>query len=103
MSAAKSTVAYIGEAAEAAGFRLAGAHAAAPAAEDVPAAFAAALASAQVVIVSARGAAQLAPARLEAALALMRPLVLIVPAVDEPPHPLDPATRVARQLGLEMQ
>jgi hypothetical protein len=28
--------------------------------------------------------------------------VLITPDADTPPHPLDPATRVARQLGLEM-
>jgi vacuolar-type H+-ATPase subunit F/Vma7 len=103
MSEVSSTVTYIGDAAEAAGFRLAGAYAAAPAMEDVPAVFAQALASSQVVIVSARCAAQIAPARLESALALARPLVLIAPATDEPPHPLDPATRVARQLGLDMQ
>jgi len=99
----KNTVAYIGEAAEAAGFRLAGAHATAPAAEEVMTAFTAALASAQVVIVSSRCAAQLPPAQLETALALPRPLVLIEPATDGSPHLLDPATRVARQLGLDMQ
>jgi vacuolar-type H+-ATPase subunit F/Vma7 len=103
MSAAKSTVAYLGDAADAAGYRLAGAYALAPAGEDVPAAFAQALASSQVVIVAARCAAQIPPARLEAALAQLRPLVLIEPVADEPPHPLDPATRVARQLGLELQ
>ena len=95
------TVAYLGEAADAAAFRLAGADALAPPAEDVAAAFERALASARVVILSARCAAQLAPARLEAALARLQPLVLITPDTDTPPHPLDPATRVARQLGLE--
>ncbi|MGE5338292.1 MAG: hypothetical protein ACM3PU_10710 [Gemmatimonadota bacterium] len=103
MTRIAGTVAYIGEAADAAAYRLAGALAAAPAAEVVGNVFERALASSRVVIVSARSAAHIAPARLEAALARIEPLVLIAPAPDEPAHPLDPATRVARQLGLETQ
>ncbi len=99
MKEARATVAYLGDAAEAAGFRLAGAVAMTPAPDEVDAAFARALASARVVIVGARCAQQLAPSRLEAALMKTQPLVLIVPA--GPAHPLDPAARVARQLGLE--
>jgi vacuolar-type H+-ATPase subunit F/Vma7 len=94
-----ATIAYLGDAAEAAGFRLAGAVAISPAPDEVESAFARALASARVVIVSARCASLLAPARLEAALTKSHPLVLIAPG--EPVHPLDPAARVARQLGLE--
>ncbi len=103
MTSVAGTVAYIGEAADAAAYRLAGAQTAAPAAEEVASAFERALTSSRLVIVSARCAAQIAPARLEAALARIEPLVLIAPELDEPPHALDPATRVARQLGLETQ
>lgn len=103
MSDGLATFAYLGEAAEAAAFRLAGAEAQAPEADEVDAAFERALATARVVIVSPRCAALLAPVRLDAALARVPPLVLIAPMPNEAPPALDPAARVARQLGLELQ
>ncbi len=96
---ARAAVAYLGDAPEAAGFRLAGALAFAPAPDEVEAAFAQALAAARVVIVDARCALRIAPARLEKALMRTHPLVLIAPGAAA--HPLDPAARVVRQLGLE--
>lgn len=94
-----ATVAYLGSAPEAAGFRLAGALT--PATGTVADAFELALAQAAVVIVAAEVAAEIPAARLEAALARSAPLVVIAPQRGEPPHPLDPAERVRRQLGLE--
>lgn len=94
------TLAYLGSEPEAAGWRLAGALALAPAAGEETAAFAQARAAASLVIVSGEVARALPAPVLEAALAALKPLLLILPD-DGEALPLDPAERVRRQLGLE--
>jgi len=91
--------AYIGNALDAAGFRLAGVRASAPESGDVLAAFEAA-AGCQAVFITPAAAAQLPRPLLEAAMTAARPLVVLVPE-DGAPSPLDPAERVRAQLGLE--
>jgi vacuolar-type H+-ATPase subunit F/Vma7 len=93
-------LAYIGDAVEAAGYRLAGARAYAPAPGEEAAALAQARGLAQVVLLSRGVAAALPRGDLEAALAALQPLVAIVPEGGGI-SPLDPAERVRAQLGLE--
>lgn len=90
---------YIGNALDAAGFRLAGVQSCAPEPGDELAAFKAA-AGCQAVFISADVAARLPRAVLEAAMTASRPLLVLVPG-DGAPSPLDPAERVRAQLGLE--
>jgi vacuolar-type H+-ATPase subunit F/Vma7 len=98
--AARTALAYVGGAVEAAGFRLAGAQAFTPAPGEEAAALARARAAAAVVLLSGEVAAALPRAALEAAQAALQPLLAIVPARGEV-SPLDPAERVRAQLGLE--
>ena len=93
-------LAYVGDAVDAAGFRLAGARVFAPSAGGEAAALRQAREEAQVVLLSREVAAALPRGELEAALAAVQPLVAIVPAGVEI-SPLDPAERVRAQLGLE--
>ena len=93
--------AYIGNALEAAAWRLAGAAAFAPDAGDETLALKQASRAAEVVLLEAQVAARLPPAVLEAALARVSPLVAIVPDTNTAPLPIDPPERVRRQLGLE--
>lgn len=93
-------LAYVGDAAQAAGFRLAGARVFSPAPGEESAALAQARASAQVVLLAAEVAAALPRAELLQAQAALQPLLAIVPQ-GEALCPLDPAERVRAQLGLE--
>jgi vacuolar-type H+-ATPase subunit F/Vma7 len=96
------TVAYLGNALDAAGWRLAGALTFAPAAGEAVAALAAARQAAALVLLDSETASALPPDVLEPALVALQPLVLVLPdAGDAPPPPFDPAERVRRQLGLE--
>lgn len=97
---ARVPLAYIGDAVDAAGFRLAGARVFTPLAGEEGAALAQARGAAQLVLLSREAAAAVPRAELEKALAALQPLVAIVPEGDEL-SPLDPAERVRAQLGLE--
>lgn len=97
---ARTALAYVGNAADAAGFRLAGARVFSPAEGDEAAAMKRARSAAQVVLLSPEVAAALPRSDLEAALAALQPLVAIVPD-SHGISPLDPAERVRAQLGLE--
>ena len=97
---ARIALAYVGDAVDAAGFRLAGARVFTPAAGEEAAALAHARDIAQVVLLSRDVAAALPRGELEAALAALQPLAVIVPDGGEI-SPLDPAERVRAQLGLE--
>jgi vacuolar-type H+-ATPase subunit F/Vma7 len=93
--------AYVGNAEDAAGFRLAGVRCWAPR-DDARAALRAALASGvEVVFVTTDMAQTLPRAELDAALAAGHPLLVLVPEPDGEASPLDPAQRVRAQLGLE--
>lgn len=96
------TLAYLGNAQDAAGWRLAGALATAPMPGTEVQAFRAALNAAAVVLVAADVARELPAELLEPALAALQPLVLVLPdAAGGAPLASDPAERVRRQLGLE--
>jgi vacuolar-type H+-ATPase subunit F/Vma7 len=94
-----STVAYLGDVANAAGFRLAGLRTWTPGPGEELAAFRAALAACDAVLVSAAVAMRLPRDELDSALAAGRPLTVLVP--DGTPCPYDPAARVSLQLGLD--
>lgn len=96
------TLAYLGNAHDAAGWRLAGAIATAPMPGTEVQAFRAALSAAAVVLVATEVARELPAELLEPALAALQPLVLVLPdAAGGAPLASDPAERVRRQLGLE--
>lgn len=97
---ARIALAYVGDAVEAAGYRLAGARVFTPAPGEEAAALAQARETAQVVLLSPAVAAALPRGTLEAAQAALQPLLAIVPG-DVEVSPLDPAERVRTQLGLE--
>lgn len=92
---------FLGDELSAAGYRLAGVDVRAPSPGDEAASFAAALKEARMVLVSSRCAAGIPPAALEAALALISPLVMVVPEWDGTPLASEPANKVRRVLGLE--
>ena len=92
---------YLGDEIGATGFRLAGAEVRVPGAGEEAAAFASALAEAELVLVSAPVAARLPARVLDRALAALSPMTVVVPDLAaESPWP-DPAERLRRQLGLE--
>jgi len=95
-----SALAYVGNAIDAAGFRLAGALCW-DARDNVQTAFEQACASAEVVLLDPQAAEALPRHQLDAALASGHPLTVIVPRPGGVPNPLDPAERVQGQLGLE--
>src|SRR5512137_1814003 len=95
----RAALAYVGDAIEAAGFRLAGARTYVPAPGGEEAALARARAAAQVVLLSAAVAEALPRVPLDAALAAQQPLLVIVPDRDGRISPADPAERVRAQLG----
>ena len=97
---ARIALAYVGDAVDAAGYRLAGARVFVPTAGQEAAAMAQARDIAQVVLISREVAAAMPRGELEAALAALQPLAAIVPEAGET-SPLDPAERVRSQLGLE--
>ena len=95
------TIAFIGDAVMASGYRLAGVATYVPEAGDELAAFEQVLERATVVLVSLDTALRLPAWRLERAIGAKAPLVLIVPDTDGRGSPIDPAARVRRQLGFE--
>jgi vacuolar-type H+-ATPase subunit F/Vma7 len=97
---ARAVLAYVGDAVESAGFRLAGARVYSPARGEEAAALAQAREAAQVVLLSPTIAAALPRSELEAAQAALQPLLAIVPGAGDV-SPCDPAERVRAQLGLE--
>lgn len=96
-------IAFLGEASEAAAFRLCGVRTWAPAAGGETAALDAALAQTALVLVSAPLARRLPAAILEAAFQRSAPLVLIIPEPDGTALEIDPIVRVRRQLSLQME
>jgi vacuolar-type H+-ATPase subunit F/Vma7 len=96
-----SPIAFVGDAVMASGYRLAGVVVHVPAPGEETAAFERALGAARVVLIALDTALRIPLPRLEQAIAAPAPLVLIVPDPDARPSPVDPATRVRRQLGLE--
>jgi vacuolar-type H+-ATPase subunit F/Vma7 len=92
--------AYVGNAVDAAGFRLAGLQSWAPDRGAELAAFRAARTSADAVFITLAVAEHLPRAELDAALAGDRPVVVLIPE-STGANPLEPAERVRAQLGLE--
>ena len=92
--------AYVGNAVDAAGYRLAGMQSWAPDRGAELAAFRAARASAEAVFITVAVAEQLPRAELDAALAGDRPVVVLIPE-SAGASPLEPAERVRAQLGLD--
>jgi hypothetical protein len=86
---------------EAAGWRLAGARALCVNADDAMHQLVAARRTAAMIVLSPGFAAQLPATELDAALAALQPLTVILPF--EPLLPADPAERARRQLGLESE
>lgn len=94
-------VAFIGDEVSAAGYRLAGVRSYVPAQGEEAAVLAAARAEAALVLITAQRAAQVPAAELAAALAALRPLVLVVPDVRGLARPADLGKLVRKQLGME--
>jgi vacuolar-type H+-ATPase subunit F/Vma7 len=92
---------YIGDEASAAGFRLAGARVRVPSEGEEAAAFAAARADADLVLVSAAIAARLRGSIVEGAQAALAPLTLVVPDLRGEASVPDLAARLRHELGLE--
>ncbi len=92
--------AYVGNAVDAAGYRLAGVQSWAPDRGAELAAFRAARANAEAVFITLAVAEQLPRAELDVALAGDRPVVVLIPE-STGANPLEPAERARMQLGLE--
>ena len=92
---------YLGDEVAAAGYRLAGAQVHVPARDEVNAVFDEACARAPLVLVSAAIALHIDATRMRAALAALRPLVLIVPDAQGDVARPDLAARLRGQLGME--
>ena len=94
-------VIYIGDELTAAGFRLAGARILLPAAGEEAASLAQAQTDAQLILLSADVAARIQRAALDAALAALAPLTLVVPdLLGRQPVP-DRTQRLRRRMGME--
>jgi vacuolar-type H+-ATPase subunit F/Vma7 len=91
---------YVGDEVSAAGWRLAGVATRGPGAGQEAGALDAAMAEAPLVLVSAAVAARIDAARLEAALAGLQPLVLVVPDPQGRTPLPDLAARLRAQLGI---
>jgi vacuolar-type H+-ATPase subunit F/Vma7 len=99
--ATRAALAFVGDAVHAAAYRLAGARVFTPAPGGEGAALAQARAAAQVVLLSPEIAAAVERSDLDAALAALQPLAVLVPGDGGEISPFDPAERVRAQLGLE--
>ena len=97
-----TTVAFIGDAARAAGFRLAGVRTWSPEPGHEACALEEALEQAGVVVLSAALAQRLPPPVFEAACARLFPLVVIEPDSGTAAPAIDPVSRVRHQLSLEV-
>jgi vacuolar-type H+-ATPase subunit F/Vma7 len=94
-------IVYIGDEIGAAGYRLAGVRTIVPGQGAETAALSAARAEAPLVLVAATVASRVASHELDAALAALAPLTLIVPDLDPRTAVPDTAARLRRELGLE--
>lgn len=92
---------YLGDEIAAAGFRLAGVEASVVERDNEAATFAAARATAPLVLVSAAVAARIPEGELRAAMSALEPLVLVVPDLTMATPLPDLAARLLGQLGLE--
>jgi vacuolar-type H+-ATPase subunit F/Vma7 len=90
-------IAYVGNEAGAAGYRLAGARPYVPAAGAIAAALERACAESDVVLLSAACAQQLPAARVESLVSRVAPLLFVIPDVSLE----DIGARLRRELGLE--
>lgn len=90
----------LGDEATCAGFALAGVDVRAPKPADVPVAFARALESAAMVVLTRRCASALAPGVLQRALAGERPIVVVMPELSEPDADPGVAARMRAVLGI---
>ena len=94
-------VIYLGDEVTAAGFRLAGAQVRLPAAGEETASLVQAQRDGQLILVSADLAARMPHEPLQAALAALTPLTLVVPdLLGRQPMP-DRAQRLRRRMGME--
>lgn len=92
---------FLGDEVSAAGYRLAGVDTRVPSPGDEAICFEKALKEGRVVLIGSRCARVIPPASLEAALALLSPLVMVVPDWDGTQLASEPANKVRRVLGLE--
>ncbi len=92
---------FLGDELSASGYRLAGVDARVPSPGDEADCFEKALKDARIVIVGARCARAIPAVALEAALALLSPLVIVVPDWDGTQLVNTPANKVRRALGLD--
>ncbi len=90
----------LGDEATCAGFALAGVEALSPSPSDAPAAFARALASASMVVVTQSLATSLAPGVLRRAIGGERPIVVVMPDLADPDADAGVAARAGAVLGL---
>ena len=96
-----STSVFVGDELSAAGFRLCGVDTRVPAPGDEADCLQKALKEARIVLLGARCARAIPAAALEAALALLLPLVMVVPDWDGTPLAGEPANKVRQVLGLD--
>jgi vacuolar-type H+-ATPase subunit F/Vma7 len=96
-----SSIVLIGDQLSCAGFRLAGLDVRVAAAAEVPAAFAAALPGATLVLLSQGAAAALPPATLRRARLQGAPLVAVLPPLGAPQADAALTRRVHAWLGIE--
>ena len=93
-------VVVLGDEAACAGFALAGVETLSPSPADAPAAFARALESASMVVVTLGLAATLSPGALRRAIAGERPIVVVMPDLVDPDADTGVASRVRAVLGI---
>jgi vacuolar-type H+-ATPase subunit F/Vma7 len=93
---------FIGDEVSAAGYRLGGAHILTPQPEEAEAVFETARQEHELVLLSVEVARMLPPARLNAALRELTPLVLVVPDARERFPMRDLATRLRTTLGVRL-
>jgi vacuolar-type H+-ATPase subunit F/Vma7 len=96
-----SATLFVGDELSAAGFRLCGVDVRVPASGDEAACLEEAIRQGSMVLLGARCARAMAPTALEAALALLAPMVMVVPDWDGTALDSEPANRVRQVLGLE--
>ena len=93
-------VVVLGDEATCAGFALAGVETLSPSPAEAPAAFARALESASMVVVTLGLAAALSPGALRRAIAGERPIVVVMPDLVDPDADTGVAARVRTVLGI---
>ena len=92
---------FVGDELSAAGYRLAGMDTRVPLPGEEADCFDKALHEAHTILVGYRCARAIPPTILEAALAMLSPLVIVVPDWDGTQLAIEPANKVRRILGLE--